>query len=79
MVMETNHHLPAENAPATAKENENLLAAINMIPPEEFDEPLSPSEIEMPSGSPVIHQGTNFSKMSKFYGQAVHNNPADEE
>jgi hypothetical protein len=50
-----------------------------MIPTEEFDGPLSLSEIEMRFGSPVVHQGTNYSRMSKFYGQAVHDEPADAE
>lgn len=79
MGMKPNSHLQAETAPATSEENQNQLAAIKMIPPEEYDGPLSLSEIEMRFGSPVIYEGTNFTKMSKFYGQAVYDEPADAE
>lgn len=74
------HATPQTESPSLSNHQApDYTGAIRMVPPEEFDGPLNPPEIEMRFGNPVIFNGTDYSKMKKYYSQAVHDQPTDEE
>jgi hypothetical protein len=49
----------------------NPYGAVPMVPSAEDDPPLSAAELEMRFGHPVIHRQVDYSRLARFYRQAV--------